>query len=160
MSVTRNHASSTNGGEEDALQRLLHTVASLQARSDEQSRLSEEAERRYRLAEERHLEALKRAQEREEELQRQLKAIKGTQRGEASTQIEASPQIFWGQPFSQEIDETRVPLKFREIMVEPFDGSQDPHAHLQAFQTQMYISGGDDKLSCKLFPGTLRGVAM
>ncbi|RDX87045.1 hypothetical protein CR513_31541, partial [Mucuna pruriens] len=45
-------------------------------------------------------------------------------------------------------------------MVEPFDGTQDPHAHLQAFQTQMYISGGDDKLSCKLFPGTLRGVAM
>ncbi|RDX61755.1 hypothetical protein CR513_59981, partial [Mucuna pruriens] len=24
----------------------------------------------------------------------------------------------------------------------------------------MYISGGNDKLSCKLFPGTLRGVAM
>ncbi|RDY04218.1 hypothetical protein CR513_12090, partial [Mucuna pruriens] len=24
----------------------------------------------------------------------------------------------------------------------------------------MYISGGDDKLSCKLFPGTLRGVAL
>ncbi|RDX96121.1 hypothetical protein CR513_21268, partial [Mucuna pruriens] len=45
-------------------------------------------------------------------------------------------------------------------MVEPFDGSQDPHAHLQAFQAQMYISGGDDKLSCKLFPGTLKGVAM
>ncbi|RDX96071.1 hypothetical protein CR513_21320, partial [Mucuna pruriens] len=54
----------------------------------------------------------------------------------------------------------RVPPNFREIMVEPFDGSQDPHAYLQAFQTQMYISGGDDKLSCKLFPGTLRGVAM
>ncbi|RDX69457.1 hypothetical protein CR513_51431, partial [Mucuna pruriens] len=45
-------------------------------------------------------------------------------------------------------------------MVEPFDGSQDPHAHLQAFQAQMYISEGDDKLSCKLFPGTLKGVAM
>ncbi|RDX64923.1 hypothetical protein CR513_56458, partial [Mucuna pruriens] len=45
-------------------------------------------------------------------------------------------------------------------MVEPFDGSQDPHPHLQAFQAQMYISGGNDKLSCKLFPGTLGGVAM
>ncbi|RDY09049.1 hypothetical protein CR513_06652, partial [Mucuna pruriens] len=45
-------------------------------------------------------------------------------------------------------------------MVEPFDGSQDPHAHLQAFQTQMYISGAGDKMSCKLFPGTLRDVAM
>ncbi|RDY06842.1 hypothetical protein CR513_09113, partial [Mucuna pruriens] len=43
---------------------------------------------------------------------------------------------------------------------EPFDKTQDPHAHLQAFETQMYISGGNDQLSCKLFPGTLRGVAM
>ncbi|RDX87784.1 hypothetical protein CR513_30704, partial [Mucuna pruriens] len=128
MPVTRNQASSTNGGEEDVLQRLLHTVASLQARSDEQSHLSEEAKRRYRLAEERHLEALRRAQERAEELQQQLEAIRGTQREETPTQIKASPQVFWGQPFSQEINET-------EIMVEPFDGSQDPHAHLQAFQT-------------------------
>ncbi|RDX77340.1 hypothetical protein CR513_42558, partial [Mucuna pruriens] len=159
MPVTRNQASSTNGGDEDAFQRLLHTVASLQARSDEQSRLSEEAERRFRMAEERHQEALRRAQERAEELQQQLEAIKGARGREAPTQQE-TPQSFWGQPFSQEIDETRVPPNFREIMVEPFDGSQDPHAHLQAFQAQMYISGGDDKLSCKLFSGTLRGVAM
>ncbi|RDX86454.1 hypothetical protein CR513_32210, partial [Mucuna pruriens] len=33
---------------------------------------------------------------------------------------------------------------------------QDPNIHLQAFQTQVYISGG----VCKLFPTTLRGVAM
>ncbi|RDX83640.1 hypothetical protein CR513_35406, partial [Mucuna pruriens] len=65
-----------------------------------------------------------------------------------------------GQDSSQEIDETQVPLNFREVVVEPFGGTQDPHAHLQAFQTQMYISGGIDKLSCKLFPGTLRGVAV
>ncbi|RDX97000.1 hypothetical protein CR513_20277, partial [Mucuna pruriens] len=59
-----------------------------------------------------------------------------------------------------EIDETPIPPNFREVVVEPFDGSQDPYAHLQTFQTQMYISGGNDRLSCKLFPGTLRGVAM
>ncbi|RDX99702.1 hypothetical protein CR513_17219, partial [Mucuna pruriens] len=88
-----------------------------------------------------------------------LEAIKGARGREAPTQQE-TPQSFWGQPFSQEIDETRVPPNFREIMVEPFDGSQDPRAHLQAFQAQMYISGGDDRLSCKLFPGTRRGVAM
>ncbi|RDX71021.1 hypothetical protein CR513_49673, partial [Mucuna pruriens] len=34
------------------------------------------------------------------------------------------------------------------------------HTHLQAFQTQMYINGGNDPLSCKLSPGTLQGVAM
>ncbi|RDY12852.1 hypothetical protein CR513_02279, partial [Mucuna pruriens] len=39
--------------------------------------------------------------------------------------------------------------------MEPFDGMQDPHTHLQAFQTEMYISGGDDRLSCKLTFGDL-----
>ncbi|RDX66815.1 hypothetical protein CR513_54384, partial [Mucuna pruriens] len=73
------------------------------------------------------------AQERAQELQQQLEAIKEARGREAPTQ---------------------------EIMVEPFDGSQDSHAHLQAFQAQVYISGGDDRLSCKLFPGTLKGVAM
>ncbi|RDY00393.1 hypothetical protein CR513_16431, partial [Mucuna pruriens] len=55
---------------------------------------------------------------------------------------------------------TPIPQNFREVIIEPFDGSQNPHTHLQAFQTQMYISRGDDRLSYKLFPGTLRGVAM
>ncbi|RDX78449.1 hypothetical protein CR513_41278, partial [Mucuna pruriens] len=69
-------------------------------------------------------------------------------------------QPLWKQPFYEKIDEARIPPHFREILVDPFDGTQDPHAHLQVFQTQIYISGGDDKLSCKLFPGTLRGVAL
>ncbi|RDX72888.1 hypothetical protein CR513_47569, partial [Mucuna pruriens] len=64
-------------------------------------------------------------------------------------------QPFWGQPFSKEINETLVPPSFKEVVVEPFDGTQDPHAHLQAFQIK-----GSDQLSYKLFLGTLRGVAM
>ncbi|RDY04806.1 hypothetical protein CR513_11441, partial [Mucuna pruriens] len=76
---------------------------------------------------------------------------KAAEKGSADSREAASVQPFWGQPFSVEIDENPI---------EPYDGTQDPHAHLQAFQTQMYISGGNDKLSCKLFPGTLRGVAM
>ncbi|RDX63495.1 hypothetical protein CR513_58070, partial [Mucuna pruriens] len=53
-----------------------------------------------------------------------------------------------------------IPQNFCEIVIEPFDETQDPHTHLQAFQTQVYINRGDDRLRCKLFPGTLRGVAM
>ncbi|RDX83582.1 hypothetical protein CR513_35485, partial [Mucuna pruriens] len=102
------------------LQRLLRTVAQLQARSDEHSRLSAEAETRHRLAEERHAEAMKMTKQREEELRQQIASLKARNEQE----------------------------------------QEDPHAHLQAFQTQMYISGGDDKLSCKLFLGTLRGVAL
>ncbi|RDX61936.1 hypothetical protein CR513_59789, partial [Mucuna pruriens] len=67
------------------------------------------------------------------------------------------PWVAWGQPFSEQIDRTPIPPQFRELVVDPFDGSQDPHVRLQAFQTQVYINGGDDLLSCKLFPSTLRG---
>ncbi|RDY05219.1 hypothetical protein CR513_10970, partial [Mucuna pruriens] len=164
MSITRNQASSTNEGEEDTLQRLLCAVASLQARSDEQSRLSAEAElrhaeaeERHRLAEERHLDAMRAAERREEELRQQIAALRAAEERNQEEHGEGATPPFWGQAFCKEIDETIIPPNFREVVVEPFDGSQDPHAHLQAFQTQMYISGGNDRLSCKLFPGTLRG---
>ncbi|RDX95528.1 hypothetical protein CR513_21936, partial [Mucuna pruriens] len=85
-----------------------------------------------------------------------LRAASGRDRTEREEDL---AQPFWRQLFCKEIDETPIPLNFREVVVEPFDG-QDPYAHLQTFQTQMYISGGNDRLSYKLFPGTLRGVAM
>ncbi|RDY02137.1 hypothetical protein CR513_14437, partial [Mucuna pruriens] len=43
-------------------------------------------------------------------------------------------QAFWGQPFSEEIDRTPILANFRELVVDPFDSTQDPLAHLQAFQ--------------------------
>ncbi|RDY05175.1 Retrovirus-related Pol polyprotein from transposon 17.6, partial [Mucuna pruriens] len=99
------------------------------------------------------------AEGRENELRQQIAAMRASRdREEEPEEVVTTP--FWGQPFCKEIDETSIPPNFREIVVEPFDGSQDPHAHLQAFQTQIYISDGNDRLSCKLFPGTLRGVAM
>ncbi|RDY06984.1 hypothetical protein CR513_08954, partial [Mucuna pruriens] len=158
MLVTRNQAtSSINDGKEHTSQWLLQVVASLQARNEEQSRLNAKAEQhqmqaeeRHRLAEERYRETLKMTEEREEELQRQLVAVKATMEKSIGSQSAVSPSAFWAQPFSEEIDQTPIPQSFRE----------DPHTHLQAFQTQMYTSGGDDRLSCKLFPRTIRGVAM
>ncbi|RDX77060.1 hypothetical protein CR513_42877, partial [Mucuna pruriens] len=102
---------------------------------------------------------MKAAENREEELRQQIAALRVAGEREEEPEEMVTPP-FWGQPFCKEIDKTAIPPNFREIIVEPFDGSQDPHAHLQAFQTQIYISGGNDRLSCKLFPGTLRGVAM
>ncbi|RDX95225.1 hypothetical protein CR513_22292, partial [Mucuna pruriens] len=85
------------------------------------------------------------AEQREEELCQQIAMMKAKGKWEA---------------VAIEIDETPIPPNFREIVVEPYDETQDHYAHLQAFQTQMYISGGNDRLSYKLFPRTLRGVAM
>ncbi|RDX93787.1 hypothetical protein CR513_23909, partial [Mucuna pruriens] len=98
---------------------------------DEQSRLSAEAEHRqaeaeerYRLVEERHLEAMK-----------QIAALKAASKCDQTVHEEIPAQPFWGQLFCREIDETPIPPNFREVVVEPFDGSQDPYAHLQALQT-------------------------
>ncbi|RDX60997.1 hypothetical protein CR513_60820, partial [Mucuna pruriens] len=146
--MTRNQVSSTNEGDEDTLQRLLRAVASLQARSDEQSWFSVKAEERHRQAEERHLETMRMAEQREEELRQQIALMKAAEVERRGTVVR------------EEIDRTIIPPNFREIVVELFDRTRDPHAHLQAFQTQMYISGGNDQLSCKFFPGTLHGVAM
>ncbi|RDX69610.1 hypothetical protein CR513_51257, partial [Mucuna pruriens] len=45
----------------------------------------------------------------------------------------------WTLPFSEQIDNAPIPSQFRELT---------------------YISGANNHLSCKLFPGTLRGVVM
>ncbi|RDX65343.1 hypothetical protein CR513_56011, partial [Mucuna pruriens] len=37
---------------------------------------------------------------------------------------------FWAQPFNKEIDGTPIPPNFHEVVVEPLDGTQDPHTHL------------------------------
>ncbi|RDX87360.1 hypothetical protein CR513_31174, partial [Mucuna pruriens] len=155
MPLTRNQASSTN------------EVASLQERSDEQSWLSAEAVRRQMEAEERHcqaeewhLKAMKMAKQREEELRQQITIMKAATEKVRGLVQEVDIHALWRQPFSEEINRTPIPTNFRELVVDPFDGTQDPHSHLQAFQTQMYNSGGSDALNCKLFLDTLRGVAM
>ncbi|RDX91034.1 hypothetical protein CR513_27050, partial [Mucuna pruriens] len=132
------------------------------ARNDEQSQLNAEAKERHRQAKECHLETMRMVEQRKEELRQQIAMMKAAEveRQGAAVREVAPIQPFWGQPFSKEIDRTIIPPNFREIVVEPFDGTQDPHANLQAFQTQMYISGRNDQLNCKLFPRTLRGVAM
>ncbi|RDX91621.1 hypothetical protein CR513_26382, partial [Mucuna pruriens] len=47
----------------------------------------------------------------------------------------------------EHIDNNLIPSKFRELVIDLFCSSQDPH-------------WTNDLLSCKLFLGTLRGVAM
>ncbi|RDX76946.1 hypothetical protein CR513_43007, partial [Mucuna pruriens] len=80
-------------------------------------------------------------EQREEELRRQISDLKARNEREMEVRGENSTRFAWRQPFCEEIDEVQIPANFREVLVDPFDGTQDPYAHLQAFQTQVYISG-------------------
>ncbi|RDX90074.1 hypothetical protein CR513_28101, partial [Mucuna pruriens] len=97
---------------------------------DEQSRLSAEAEQRHaeakgrhRQAEERHLDAMRAVERREEEFRQQIAALRAAKERDQEECEEDAAQPFWGQPFCKEIDETPIPPNFREVVVEPFDGS-------------------------------------
>ncbi|RDX73893.1 hypothetical protein CR513_46426, partial [Mucuna pruriens] len=63
------------------------------------------------------------AELREEELRQQIAALKAASRAEPPSRDNVSGQSFWGQPFSEEIDEAVVPTKFRELLIDPFDGT-------------------------------------
>ncbi|RDY09853.1 hypothetical protein CR513_05713, partial [Mucuna pruriens] len=93
--------------------------------------------------------AMKAVEQREKELHCQIVTMKATMEKPRGVAMPTT-----------EINKIPMPTNFHEVVVEPFDGTHDPHTHLQAFQTQMYINGGNDPLSCKLFVGTLRGMAM
>ncbi|RDY01129.1 hypothetical protein CR513_15606, partial [Mucuna pruriens] len=84
---------------------------------------------------------MKAVEQREDELHRQIEMMKAIAERPGGAAREA------GQPFSEEIDGTPIPPNFKEVVVKPLDGIQDPHIHLQAFKTQMYISRGNDSLS-------------
>ncbi|RDX84750.1 hypothetical protein CR513_34150, partial [Mucuna pruriens] len=80
-----------------------------------------EAEERHRLAEERHMEALRAAKEHEEELRQQLATMKTTIEklgGVVAPPVEGN-QVFWAQLFDEGIDGTPIPSNFREPAIEP-----------------------------------------
>ncbi|RDY08808.1 hypothetical protein CR513_06921, partial [Mucuna pruriens] len=96
---------------------------------------------------------MKAPEQREEELRHQIATMKAvTEKLRGGAVLTTCAQAFCGQPFSEEIDDTPILVNFRKVVVEPFDGTQDPHTHLQAFQTHIYINRGNDPLNCKLFP--------
>lgn len=41
-----------------------------------------------------------------------------------------------------------------------YNGSDDPHDHVAAFQTQMFISSGDEAVNCKMFARTMKDVVL
>lgn len=53
-----------------------------------------------------------------------------------------------------------IPLGYREPSIEVNDSSGEPHNHVAVLQTQMFISRGDNVISCKMFAGMLKNVTL
>ena len=62
-------------------------------------------------------------------------------------------------PFTMAVLECPVPSKFRLPQLEPFDGLKDPLDHLNTFKTTLGLQEPPDKILCRSFPTTLKGIA-
>lgn len=64
------------------------------------------------------------------------------------------------QPLSEAIQAVEIPHQFWEPVIRAYNGTGDPQSHVDAVQNQMFISGDNDVISCKMLVDTLTEVAL
>lgn len=63
-------------------------------------------------------------------------------------------------PFIRRIEEVRLPRRFNQSTVIIYNGRIDPVEHVSYFNQRMAVYSRDEALMCKVFPSSLRPVAM
>ena len=63
-------------------------------------------------------------------------------------------------PLGQHILDYEPPRGFVISAFTTFDGSTDPYDHLLHYNQEMILNGYNDRLLCKVFPASLRGLAL
>ena len=63
-------------------------------------------------------------------------------------------------PFVDHIMEADIPLGWKPLNLEPYDGTIDPDEYLDAFLTQANLYTNDDTILCHVFPMSHKGVTL
>ena len=59
-------------------------------------------------------------------------------------------------PFTASINEHPLPLKFKMLSLDLYDGTRDPFDHIATFKTTMNLQGVPNEIMCRAFPTTLK----
>ena len=62
-------------------------------------------------------------------------------------------------PFVPSINSHPLPSKFKMSSLDSYDGTHDSCDHIATFKTMMHLQGVPDKIMCRAFPTTLKGLA-
>ena len=62
-------------------------------------------------------------------------------------------------PFTTSITSHPLPSKIKMPTLDSYDGTRDPCDHITTFKTTMHLQGILDKIICRAFPITLKGLA-
>jgi hypothetical protein len=60
--------------------------------------------------------------------------------------------------FSKRVKAYPMLDKFKMPRIERYNGSRDPQVHLEAFREHIILHGTPDKIACRAFPLTLKGM--
>ena len=63
-------------------------------------------------------------------------------------------------PLGQHILDYEPPRGFSIPTFTTFDGLADPYDHMLHYNQAMTLNAGNDRLLCKVFPASLRGLAL
>ena len=63
-------------------------------------------------------------------------------------------------PFVRRINKARLPHRFSQPTFTIYNGRSDPIEHVSHFNQKMAVHYGNEALMCKVFPSSLRPVAM
>ena len=63
-------------------------------------------------------------------------------------------------PFTRKIEGARVPQWFHQLTFTLYNGRTDPVEHVNQFNQRMAVHSKNEALMCKVFPSSLRPVAM
>ncbi|XP_065620825.1 uncharacterized protein LOC136063824 [Quercus suber] len=63
-------------------------------------------------------------------------------------------------PFTCRIEQAKLPHRFHQLTFTIYNGKTDPVEHVSHFNQRMAVHSKDEALMCKVFPSSLRPVAM
>ena len=89
-------------------------------------------------------------------LQQELSHVKEVVKGRAPDSMDTLV-LQTESPFTAEVLQFPLPVKYRMPQIEAFDGAKDPVDHLNTYKNQMELHGYQDPVRCKAFAVTLKG---
>ena len=63
-------------------------------------------------------------------------------------------------PFVDHIMEADIPLGWKPLNLDRYDGTTNTNEHLDAFLTQANLYTNDDTILCRVFPTSLKGATL
>ena len=90
-------------------------------------------------------------------LRRELDEVKNDMKGKTVMNLDGLLKRTYS-PFTASVLECPLPSKFRLPRLEFYDGTKDLLDHIRAFKTILNLQRTPDKVICRSFPATLKGV--